>query len=59
MGECLLYKEGRLFGGLYGNCLLVKPTAAVHAFLHEQGRRAPEEVALSRSEKDASDTGLR
>lgn len=33
MGEYLLYVQGRLFGGIYDNRLLVKPTPAAKALL--------------------------
>lgn len=35
MGEYLLYKEGKLFGGIYDNRLLVKITKASATMLRE------------------------
>ena len=40
MGEYLLYADGRLFGGIYDNRLLVKPVPAARRMMPE----APEEM---------------
>ena len=41
MGECLLYCRGRLFGGLYDDRLLVKPTASARALMPDSPLEAP------------------
>lgn len=41
MGEYLLYVRGRLFGGIYDDRLLVKPTASACALLPEASREPP------------------
>ena len=45
MGEFLLYKCGKLFGGVYDDRLLVKPTAAAKRLLPEAPRETPYEGA--------------
>ena len=41
MGEFLLYCRGKLFGGVYDDRLLVKPTPAAEALLPEADREQP------------------
>ena len=41
MGEYLLYCRGRLFGGLYDDRLLVKPTASARALMPDSPLEAP------------------
>lgn len=43
MGEFLLYRDGRLFGGLYDNRFLVKSSASLRKFLQERGSSLIEE----------------
>ena len=45
MGEYLLYCRGRLFGGLYDDRLLVKPTASALAMLPDAPSELPYEGA--------------
>ena len=41
MGEFLLYYKGKLFGGVYDDRFLVKPTKAALAFLKDAKREIP------------------
>ena len=41
MGEFLLYYKGKLFGGIYDDRFLVKPTKAALAFLPDAKREIP------------------
>lgn len=41
MGEFLLYCRGRLFGGIYDNRLLVKPTQAALGYLRNAALEPP------------------
>ena len=41
MGEFLLYFNGKLFGGIYDDRLLVKPTAAACRLMPDAPREAP------------------
>ena len=45
MGEHLLYLDGRLFGGIYDDRLLVKPVPAALALLPDAPRELPYEDA--------------
>ena len=45
MGEYLLYYQGKLFGGVYDDRLLVKPVPAVRALLPDAPEEAPYEGA--------------
>ena len=45
MGEYLLYVQGKLFGGVYDNRLLVKPVPAARALLPNAPEEAPYEGA--------------
>lgn len=45
MGEYLLYYQGRLFGGIYDDRLLVKPVAPARALLPEGAEALPYEGA--------------
>ncbi len=45
MGEFLLYFNGKLFGGVYDNRLLVKPTAAARRLMPAAPRELPYEGA--------------
>ena len=41
MGEFLLYYKGKLFGGIYDDRFLIKPTKAALAFLPDAKRELP------------------
>ena len=41
MGEFLLYSDGVLFGGIYDDRFLVKPTKSAVAMMPEAGRKLP------------------
>lgn len=41
MGEFLLYADGRLFGGIYDNRLLVKPTPAARRMMPDAPQELP------------------
>ena len=41
MGEYILYCRGKVFGGIYDNRFLVKPTAAAKALMPEAARELP------------------
>ena len=41
MGEYLLYYRGRLFGGIYDDRFLVKPTASARALLPDAPQESP------------------
>ena len=41
MGEFLLYYRGKLFGGIYDNRFLLKPTRAILSFLPDAKRELP------------------
>ena len=45
MGECLLYVDGRLAGGVYDNRLLVKPVPSAAAYVGEPVYQLPYEGA--------------
>ena len=45
MGEYLLYWQGKLFGGIYDDRLLVKPVPAARALLPNAPEEAPYEGA--------------
>ena len=45
MGEYLLYVQGKLFGGVYDDRLLVKPVPAARALLPNAPEEAPYEGA--------------
>lgn len=45
MGEYILYCQGRIFGGIYDNRLLVKPTASARALLAHAPLELPYEGA--------------
>ena len=45
MGEYLLYVQGKLFGGVYDDRLLVKPVPAARALLPDAPEEAPYEGA--------------
>ena len=45
MGEYLLYIHGRVFGGIYDDRLLLKPTASACALLPDAPREIPYEGA--------------
>jgi TfoX/Sxy family transcriptional regulator of competence genes len=45
MGEYLLYYQGKLFGGIYDDRLLVKPTKSARALLPEASFALPYEGA--------------
>ena len=45
MGEYLLYWQGKLFGGVYDDRLLVKPVPAARALLPDAPEEAPYEGA--------------
>ena len=45
MGEYLLYYQGKLFGGIYDDRLLVKPTKSARALLPEAPLALPYEGA--------------
>lgn len=45
MGEYILYYKGKVFGGIYDNRLLVKPTRAAQQMLPEAPRELPYEGA--------------
>ena len=45
MGEYLLYYQGKLFGGVYDDRLLVKPVPAARALLPDAPEEAPYEGA--------------
>ena len=47
MGEYLLYWQGKLFGGVYDDRLLVKPVPAARALLPDAPEEAPYEGAKS------------
>ena len=41
MGEYILYADGKIFGGIYDDCLLVKPVAAAKAMLPDAKLQLP------------------
>ncbi len=41
MGEFLLYSDGRLFGGIYDNRLLVKPTQSARRMMPDAPQELP------------------
>ena len=41
MGEYVLYYRGKVFGGIYDDCFLVKPTASALALLPHAERELP------------------
>ena len=41
MGEYILYYRGRLVGGIYDDCLLVKPTKSARALMPAAPMEAP------------------
>ena len=45
MGEYILYHRGRIFGGIYDDRFLVKPTAAALRMMPEADREVPYEGA--------------
>ncbi|MBR6873190.1 MAG: TfoX/Sxy family protein [Ruminococcus sp.] len=45
MGEYILYCQGKIFGGIYDDRLLVKPTAAAKALMPEAPYELPYEGA--------------
>ncbi len=45
MGEFILYYRGRVFGGIYDDRLLVKPTASALALMPDAPRELPYEGA--------------
>ena len=45
MGEFILYYRGRLFGGIYDDRFLVKPTKSALAMMPEADREVPYEGA--------------
>ena len=45
MGEYILYVNGRIFGGIYDDRFLVKPTKSALAMMPDAGREFPYEGA--------------
>lgn len=45
MGEYILYIQGRIFGGIYDNRLLIKPTPFAQAMMSEAPMELPYEGA--------------
>ena len=45
MGEYILYCRGRIFGGIYDNRFLVKPTQSAEKFMPDAQRELPYEGA--------------
>ena len=45
MGEYILYMNGRIFGGIYDDRVLVKPTKSAIAMMPDAGRELPYEGA--------------
>ncbi len=45
MGEYILYRQGRIFGGIYDDRLLVKPTKSAKALLPDAPLELPYEGA--------------
>ena len=45
MGEYILYVNGRIFGGIYDDRFLVKPTKSALAMMPDAGRELPYEGA--------------
>ena len=45
MGEYILYYKGRIFGGIYDDRFLVKPTKTAAAMMPEAARELPYEGA--------------
>ena len=45
MGEYILYADGKIFGGIYDDRLLVKPVPAARALLPDAPEEAPYEGA--------------
>ena len=45
MGEYILYYQGKVFGGIYDNRFLVKPTASARAMMPEACLELPYEGA--------------
>ena len=45
MGECILYADGKIFGGIYDDRLLVKPVPAALAMLPGAKKQLPYEGA--------------
>ena len=55
MGEFLLYYRGRLFGGIYDNRLLVKPTQAALDYLRNATLEPPYPGAKEMAVVDGAD----
>ena len=58
MGEYMLYYEGRLFGGIYDDRFLVKPTASARRLLPEAVPEAPYPGAKELLPADVDDREL-
>ena len=61
MGEYILYADGKIFGGIYDDRLLVKPVAAALAMLPDAKKQLPYEGAkpmLRVTNEQIEDSGL-
>ena len=61
MGEYILYADGKIFGGIYDDRLLVKPVAAAKAILPDSKLQLPYDGAkpmLCVSAEQIADNGL-
>ena len=61
MGEYILYADGKIFGGIYDDRLLVKPVAAAKAILPDSKLQLPYDGAkpmLRVSAEQIADNGL-
>lgn len=45
MGEYIIYYKGKIIGGIYDDCFLVKPTKRARALMPEAGMALPYEEA--------------
>ena len=61
MGEYILYADGKIFGGIYDDRLLVKPVAAAKAMLPNAKKQLPYDGAkpmLRVTDEQIADKGL-
>ena len=58
MGEYILYADGKIFGGIYDDRLLVKPVAAAKAMLSDAKLQLPYDGAKPMSAEQIADNSL-
>ena len=61
MGEYIIYYRGKIVGGIYDDCFLVKPTKSAVAMMPEAARELPYDGAkpmLRVSAEQIADNGL-